>query len=165
MGFVSLFIRKKAVQIPKPDVAVYSKAVPLASAEEAVKQKRLSSRLAAGAVNMGDLCMEGGLQVIGTHQGRLDITGEMGIVWISESGMVTGDIEAPQVYVQGKVKGSIHADMVIIEGRGGVEGQIRANRVLLRNAKEIDMSARILSKETVLGPSSAAILPINVATA
>lgn len=161
MTFMSLFVKKKPVMPNLPEVSVRPSSSVLANADEAVKQKRLSSRLALGAVNVGDLCMEGGLQVIGAHQGQLIITGETGVVWINETGLVTGDIDAPQVYIQGRVKGSVRAEMVIIEGSGSVDGQIMANRVLLRQVEDIAINARILSKETVVGQSTAAIVPIN----
>lgn len=158
---MSLFMKRVPAH-EKPAVSLHIKATLLANVDEAVKQKRVSSRLAAGAVNVGDLCMEGGLHVIGTHEGQLIITGDAGVVWINESGAVTGDIEAPQVYVQGRVKGSVHAEFVIIEGKGRIEGEIRANRVLLRHVADIGMYTRILPKETVVGQAAAnpSIVPI-----
>lgn len=159
---MSLFM-KKAPVAERPSVSLHIKATLLANVDEAVRQKRVTSRLAAGAVNVGDLCMEGGLHVIGTHEGQLVITGDAGVVWINESGAVSGDIEAPQVYVQGRVKGSVHAELVIIEGKGRIEGEIRANRVLLRHIADIGMYTRILPKETVVGQAAANALIVPIA--
>lgn len=161
---VRLFTKER----PRPAPAVPAEApaqnwcAPVASIEEAIKNKRVTSRLAQGAVNVGDLNLDGGLQVQGTHDGKLIVTHERGVVWISETGAVNGDIDAPQVYIHGMVVGSIRADLVILEGNGQVIGQISANRVLLRNMNQMKVDATFMPRERVVVPQTepAAVVPI-----
>lgn len=151
---LSLFVRKPVKTISAADThLVEVEARVLATLEEAIREKRVTSRLAANANNKGDLSMDGGLQVIGTHEGKITITGGHGVVWISETGVVIGDIEAPHVYIQGRVHGKIRSNLTIIEGRGMVEGVLATNNLMQRNIKNITMHVEINPRDEEIDPS------------
>ena len=160
---ISLFWKRKVPVPAKPEVALRIKAPLLMTFDDALKQKRVTSRLAVNASNIGDLMMEGGLQVLGAHEGDVTVTGEASVVWVCETGCIKGNIDAPQVYIQGRVQGSVRADMVVLEGKGAVEGEILANRVLLRSIDDIALKARVRAKETVIGLAS--VTPIGTVSA
>lgn len=124
-------------------------ASPVASLEDAVRDKRISSRLAVQSENIGDLELDCGLQIQGRHKGNITIRNERGILWVDAGGVAEGDIDAPQIYVFGTVCGSVRADLVIIEGVGRIEGDIQANRLLFRNMTGGRADATIRARDAV----------------
>ncbi|SRR5690606_30368305 len=66
-----------------------------------------TSVIAEGAELRGDLCFEGAVQVDGRVRGNLQAS--EGLVLISESGEVLGEVRAPRVVVLGRVQGDVHA--------------------------------------------------------
>lgn len=124
-------------------------ASPVVSLEDAVRDKRISSRLAVQSENIGDLELDYGLQIQGRHKGNITIRNERGVLWVDAGGVAEGDIDAPQVYVFGTVCGNVRADLVIVEGVGQIKGEVRANRLLFRNMTGGRAEATILARDAV----------------
>lgn len=75
-----------------------------------VDQQRFNGRtsiIAAGAVLVGDLRVDGAVQLDGRLQGNL--IAEDGLVRVSAGGLVEGSIHARHVILDGEVSGDVHA--------------------------------------------------------
>lgn len=132
----------------------------------AIEGRRITGRIADGVQSDMNMVLSDGLLVEGVHNGSLVITSDIGVVWISDTGVVNGDVTAQHVYIAGRVTGSVKADRVVLEGSAVVSGQIIATQVLLRNIRTIDVHASVVSHSESLKPAmSCVVVPIAQAQA
>lgn len=70
----------------------------------------------------GNLVLHGNISVDGHVVGSVTVDNPDAVLYVSESGEVTGELRAATVYVAGRVKGTVHAAIVTIAG--SVDGDI-----------------------------------------
>ena len=75
--------------------------------------------------------------IIGNNSVRVDgvVEGDIkvnGVVFVSLSGEVKGDIKAKQVVCEGRIKGSVKADNFEILTNGSCDGDVQVNKVLVK---------------------------------
>ncbi|MDX1804679.1 MAG: polymer-forming cytoskeletal protein [Alcanivorax sp.] len=81
--------------------------------------------IAPSATIKGDIEFSGGLHVQGTVEGSISVGKEGGRLIIGESGMVKGEINVPQVVINGKVEGDVHAtENLELAEKAAVEGNV-----------------------------------------
>lgn len=75
---------------------------------------------------VGDILFSGSLEIEGRVRGSIAARqGQPACVRILESGVVAGDVRAPQVIVNGSVEGDIHADQqVVLASQARVDGDV-----------------------------------------
>ena len=71
-------------------------------------------------------------------------------VYVSQTAMVTGDIIATQVIVQGQVLGNIFADGLVLEETADVQGEIYHNALDLRAGANFEGKSRRHDKPKTL---------------
>ncbi|KZX92813.1 cell shape determination protein CcmA, partial [Alcanivorax sp. HI0013] len=67
----------------------------------------------------------GGLHVQGTVEGNINVGKDGGRLIIGESGVVKGEIQVPQVIINGRVEGDVHAtENLELAEKASVEGNV-----------------------------------------
>ena len=117
--------------------------------DEAINFGSIQSLLADGSSNEGSLRLKGGLKVDGAQMGDVKIADETGVVWITATGRIKGEVRAAHVYVQGRFEGSIQAEFVVIEGSGRVEGRVFADKVITRRQEGLFFNAEVFTRKAV----------------
>ena len=81
-----------------------------------------STILSNGLVLCGEVNFRGGLQVDGNVKGTLKATSdkEPGRLVIGDTGQIEGDIEVPDIVINGKVRGNVYANRSINLGVNAV---------------------------------------------
>ncbi|NNN44860.1 polymer-forming cytoskeletal protein [Vibrio sp. 1-1(7)] len=87
----------------------------------AKSQRSVTTLIAKGCAVSGQLRLESNMQVDGLIDGQLHV--EKTLV-ISESGIVSGEIFAQHVIVNGQFEGTCHADKIEILTKGQVKGSL-----------------------------------------
>jgi cytoskeletal protein CcmA (bactofilin family) len=95
-----------------------------------------TSIIAAGALLIGDLRVQGAVQMDGRLQGNL--IAEDGMVRVSTGGLVEGEIHAQHVILDGEVTGDVHASEQIELGAGA---RVRGN--VYYGLMEMTMGAQV----------------------
>ncbi|EKF75322.1 hypothetical protein A11A3_03159 [Alcanivorax hongdengensis A-11-3] len=81
--------------------------------------------IAPSATVKGDIEFTGGLHVQGTVEGNISVGKEGGRLIIGETGVVKGQIEVPQVVVNGRVEGDVRAtENLELAEKASVEGNV-----------------------------------------
>jgi len=81
--------------------------------------------IAPSATVKGDLEFTGGLHVQGTVEGNISVGKEGGRLIIGETGTVKGEIQVPQVVINGRVEGDVHAtENLELAEKASVEGNV-----------------------------------------
>ncbi|MDI9332994.1 MAG: polymer-forming cytoskeletal protein [Cytophagales bacterium] len=90
------------------------------------KQPPIKSLIAGGTVITGNLAFADGLRVDGHIQGDITATkGTASLLVISETAIVTGDIHADHVIINGAVQGNVCADQLLeLQPKAKIDGDI-----------------------------------------
>jgi len=81
--------------------------------------------IAPSATVRGDIEFTGGLHVQGTVEGNINVGKDGGRLIIGESGVVKGEIQVPQVIINGRVEGDVHAtENLELAEKASVEGNV-----------------------------------------
>lgn len=81
--------------------------------------------IAPSARVSGDVEFTGGLHVQGTVEGNISVGKEGGRLIIGETGVVKGEIQVPQVIINGRVEGDVHAtENLELAEKASVEGNV-----------------------------------------
>ncbi|KGD65046.1 hypothetical protein Y5S_01480 [Alcanivorax nanhaiticus] len=81
--------------------------------------------IAPSAKVSGDVEFTGGLHVQGTVEGNISVGKEGGRLIIGETGVVKGEIQVPQVVINGRVEGDVHAtENLELAEKASVEGNV-----------------------------------------
>ena len=90
------------------------------------KQPPIKSLIAQGTVITGDMAFNDGLRIDGEVRGNLLATeGMTSILVISEFAVVTGEVRADHVIVNGTVRGPVHAmELLELQPKARVEGDV-----------------------------------------
>ena len=90
--------------------------------------KEIGSLIGAGTSVRGDMVFSGGLRIDGTVHGAVHcVDGEKGgILVISETGLVEGEVRASHLVVAGRIKGPVTAtELVELQPKARVNGDVR----------------------------------------
>nr|WP_281502366.1 polymer-forming cytoskeletal protein [Alcanivorax sp. S6407] len=97
--------------------------------------------IAPSATVKGDLEFTGGLHVQGTVEGNISVGKDGGRLIIGETGVVKGEIQVPQVVINGRVEGDVHAsENLELAEKASVEGNVYYQMI------EMVMGARVNGK-------------------
>jgi cytoskeletal protein CcmA (bactofilin family) len=96
---------------------------------------KATSVLGESALIIGNLGGKGDIEIRGTVQGDVRISGR---VSVARGGSVLGSIEALQIAVSGTVRGDLSAgDTIVIEASGDVEGNLQGPRVAMETGARV----------------------------
>ena len=104
----------------------------------------VSTLIGGGTIIRGDVSFSGGLHLDGTIEGALRSDGaQTAVLTISDKGSVAGEIQVPNVIVNGKVKGDIVAsERLELADQARIEGNIYYK--LLEMAAGAQISGQII---------------------
>jgi cytoskeletal protein CcmA (bactofilin family) len=104
------------------------------------EQKEIRTLLGTGTRVVGHLSFEGGLHVDGSVEGNIIAPpGVNGSVSISSSGTVEGNVEAPEVVLNGTVKGDVFAsERVELGPTARVVGNVVYNLIEMAIGAEVN---------------------------
>ncbi len=94
---------------------------------------------------IGDVSFSGGLHIDGRVEGSVTAAEGAGVVTLSESAVVSGELKAPVIVVNGKVDGDVHAEERIeLRENARVSGNIHYKAIEMRLGAEVN--GQLLSK-------------------
>tara|TARA_Y100001001_G_C7894101_1_gene269269 strand:- start:228 stop:689 length:462 start_codon:yes stop_codon:yes gene_type:complete len=95
------------------------------SGASASQDYRNHTLIAPSAKVTGDIEFTGGLHVQGTVEGNISVGKDGGRLVIGETGVVKGEIQVPQVVINGHVEGDVHAtENLELAEKASVEGNV-----------------------------------------
>jgi cytoskeletal protein CcmA (bactofilin family) len=115
-----------------------------------VKQPRIDTLIGKAARVHGDLEFQGGLHLDGQIRGSVrSDEGRESTLSVSETGAIEGDVQVPNVVLNGRVKGDIHAtERVVLGATAQVEGNVYYGVI------EMTLGAQIIGKLVRLVPET-----------
>lgn len=117
------------------------------------KAPRIETLLGTTARVQGDLDFSGGLHIDGRVAGNVRAPSDSdSTLSVSEHGCIEGEVEVPNIVLNGVVKGDIHAT-----GRVVLGAQARVQGDLTYGVLEISLGAEIRGKLTQVQPPVAAV--------
>lgn len=120
------------------------------------RQPRIDTLIGKAARVHGDVDFQGGLHLDGQVRGsvRSDEARDATLS-VSESGAIEGDVQVPNVVLNGRVKGDIHAtERIVLGATAQVEGNVYYGII------EMTLGAQIIGKLVRLAPETAPATPI-----
>jgi cytoskeletal protein CcmA (bactofilin family) len=120
------------------------------------RQPRIDTLIGKAARVHGDVEFQGGLHLDGQVRGsvRADAARDSTLS-VSESGAIEGDVEVPNVVLNGRVKGDIHAtERVVLGATAQVEGNVYYGVI------EMTLGAQIIGKLVRLAPETPPATPV-----
>ena len=123
------------------------------------RQPRIDTLIGKAARVHGDVEFQGGLHLDGQVRGsvRADAARDSTLS-VSESGAIEGDVEVPNVVLNGRVKGDIHAtERVVLGATAQVEGNVYYGII------EMTLGAQIIGKLVRLSPEGVPAAPAGPA--
>jgi cytoskeletal protein CcmA (bactofilin family) len=120
------------------------------------RQPRIDTLIGKAARVHGDLEFQGGLHLDGQVRGsvRSDEARDSTLS-VSESGAIEGDVQVPNVVLNGRVKGDIHAaERVVLGATAHVEGNVYYGII------EMTLGAQIIGKLVRLAPETPPAAPV-----
>lgn len=99
----------------------------------------LETMIGAGTSIDGDVAFEGGLRIDGTVQGTVSAPDGSGSrLVISDQAVVEGEVQVPNVIINGRVKGNVHAsERLELHARSRVEGDLFYEVIKMEEGAEI----------------------------
>lgn len=119
-------------------------------------QSRIDTLIGKSARVHGDVEFQGGLHLDGQVRGsvRSDPSRDSSLS-VSESGAIEGDVQVPNVVLNGRVKGDIHAtERVVLGATAQVEGNVYYGVI------EMTLGAQIIGKLVRLAPENSPGAPV-----
>jgi cytoskeletal protein CcmA (bactofilin family) len=115
------------------------------------RQPRIDTLIGKAARVHGDVEFQGGLHLDGQVRGSVRCgEGRDSTLSVSESGAIEGDVQVPNVVLNGRVKGDIHAtERVVLGATAQVEGNVYYGII------EMTLGAQIIGKLVRLAPETA----------
>ena len=120
------------------------------------RQPRIDTLIGKAARVHGDVDFQGGLHLDGQVRGsvRSDEARDATLS-VSESGAIEGDVQVPNVVLNGRVKGDIHAtERIVLGATAQVEGNVYYGII------EMTLGAQIIGKLVRLAPEAAPGAPV-----
>lgn len=135
------------------------------TAEVIAELLKNGSLIAKGCRFKGELVLEGGIKIDGELEGSVLVNGPAALVYVSETGRVTGEIRAANVVIDGQVKGQVRADhRATVYGK--LEGDIYyGEKLVVEESADINgRVARLSSLKEEAPPRAAGSgLPFSIA--
>jgi cytoskeletal protein CcmA (bactofilin family) len=119
------------------------------------KPARIDTLIGKAARVQGDLGFSGGLHLEGTITGNVRAESEASSsLSVSESGSIEGNVEVPNVMLNGRVIGDIHApERLVLGATARVQGNVYYGII------EMTLGAQIMGKLTQVAPSRGGAQP------
>lgn len=102
---------------------------------------QIASLIGAGSVVNGDLAFAGGLRIDGTVRGAVSCVdcAKGGILVISETGVVEGEVRASHLVVAGRISGPVHAtELLELQPKAQVTGDIHYRALEMHHGAVVD---------------------------
>ena len=102
---------------------------------------QIASLIGAGSTIAGDLVFSGGLRIDGTVRGAVRcVDGDKGgMLVISETGCVEGEVHASHVVVAGRIAGPVHAtELLELQPKAKVTGDVRYKALEMHHGAIVD---------------------------
>ena len=106
-----------------------------------VKATQIDTLIGASTTLKGDLSFSGGLHVEGRVLGNISVTpaDEKAIFILNENGVIEGDVEVPNMVINGTVKGDLHASgHVELASKAKIHGNVYYNLVEMAVGAQIN---------------------------
>jgi cytoskeletal protein CcmA (bactofilin family) len=102
---------------------------------------QIASLVGSGSSVVGDLVFAGGLRIDGTVRGAVRcVDGDKGgMLVISETGLVEGEVQASHLVVAGKIVGPVHAsELLELQPKAQVTGDVRYKALEMHHGAVVD---------------------------
>jgi cytoskeletal protein CcmA (bactofilin family) len=102
---------------------------------------QIASLIGAGSTVVGDLVFSGGLRIDGTVRGavRSADSDKAGMLVISETGVVEGEVAASHVVVAGRILGPVQAaELLELQPKAKVTGDLRYKALEMHHGAVVD---------------------------
>jgi cytoskeletal protein CcmA (bactofilin family) len=102
---------------------------------------QIASLIGAGSTIVGDVLFGGGLRVDGTVRGSVRCADgdKGGMLVISETGVVEGEVEASHVVVAGRITGPLHAsELLELQPKARIAGDVRYKALEMHHGAIVD---------------------------
>ena len=121
------------------------------------KPPRIDTLIGRTSRVRGDIEFQGGMHLDGQVQGAVRSDGAPGSsLSVSESGLIDGPVEVPNVLLAGSVRGDIHArERLVLGATAKVEGNVYYGVI------EMTLGAQIVGKLVRLEPESPPAPPVG----
>lgn len=123
-----------------------------------------TTMIAKGTEITGDVVFEGGLLVEGVVKGNIHATpGSEALLRLSEAGVIEGDIQVPNVVINGKVSGNVFSPgHVELASKAVVNGNVHYNLIEMVMGSEVNGS--LVHDQSEGAVNTAASAPGSVST-
>lgn len=104
------------------------------------KQPPIKSLIAHGCLIDGDFSFTDGLRVDGELTGSItSVSGRPSILVISESAVVTGEVHADHIIVNGQVRGPVHARVMLeLQPKARITGDVTYKKLEMHQGAIVD---------------------------
>ena len=102
---------------------------------------QIASLIGSGSTVVGDLVFAGGLRIDGTVRGAVRCADgdKAGMLVISETGVVEGEVQASHVVVAGRILGPVHASVLLeLQPKAKVTGDVRYKALEMHHGAVVD---------------------------
>ena len=106
-----------------------------------VKATQIDTLIGSNTTIKGDLAFTGGLHVEGRVLGNISVTSadEKALLILNENGVIEGDVEVPNLVINGTVKGDLHANgHVELASKAKIHGNVYYNLVEMAVGAQIN---------------------------
>lgn len=106
-----------------------------------VKARQIDTLIGSNTTLKGDLSFNGGLHVEGRVLGNIAATSadEQALLILNENGVIEGDVEVPNLVINGTVKGDLHASgHVELASKAKIHGNVYYNLVEMAVGAQIN---------------------------
>lgn len=129
-------VAKETPEAPKPTVIPRDQAKPMRIDP---KEQRITSLIAAGCTNKGNMSLRNGIKVDGHHIGDIEFGTEDGMIIINKDAVVEGAIMGPRAIVLGTVKGSLFiSGSLVLMPTSKIIGDLVYGTLLVHDGAMID---------------------------
>lgn len=103
------------------------------------KEQRITSLIAAGCTNRGNMSLRNGIKVDGHHIGDIEFGTEDGMIIVNKDAVVEGGIIGPRAIVLGTVKGSMYiSESLVLMPSARISGDFVYGSLLVHDGALID---------------------------
>ncbi len=129
------------------------------------KQPPIKSLIAQGTLITGDIVFSEGLRIDGEVNGNVSaVAGQGSILVISETAMVTGEVAADHIIVNGRVCGPVNAhDLLELQPKAQVEGDVTYKALEMHQGAAITGQLQPLTVSTGSGAGADEKPPLKLA--
>lgn len=116
------------------------------------KEQRITSLIAAGCTNKGNLSLRNGIKIDGHHIGDIEFGTEDGMLIVNKDAVVEGAIMGPRAIVLGTVKGSLFiSGNLVLAASAKIYGDMVYGSLLVHDGAMIDGQLKPASEMPAYG--------------